>query len=210
MRAVMALAWLAIALPAPAVALEMPLRESALIIRGGMNDAETTPARLGVIVEIALPGRGTAPRPSERIVVRLASFVEEIADAARHTDVDVALIKAVIEVESGADPDAVSPKGATGLMQLMPQTARQYGAANLRDTRQNILAGARYLAALLRRFDSIPLALAAYNAGERAVQRHGGRIPPYAETQAYVARVLDRYAYHGVRAQPALLRDERD
>jgi soluble lytic murein transglycosylase-like protein len=102
--------------------------------------------------------------------------------------VDPRLVKAVIQTESGYQPRARSPKGAMGLMQLMPKTAKQYQARNAYDPRANIEAGVRYLRALLDQFE-LPLALAAYNAGELAVRRFGG-IPPFPETQAYVAKVL--------------------
>ena len=108
--------------------------------------------------------------------------------SARH-EVDARLVKAVIQVESSFQPRARSPKGAMGLMQLMPATARRYQARNVFDPRVNIETGTRHLRALLREFE-LPLALAAYNAGEAAVRRFGG-IPPYAETQAYVARILN-------------------
>ena len=110
----------------------------------------------------------------------------EIA-AARH-DVDSRLVKAVIQVESAFRPRARSPKGAMGLMQLMPKTAREYEALRPYDPASNIEAGTRYLKRLLDEFER-PLALAAYNAGECAVRRFGG-IPPYAETQAYVSKIL--------------------
>ena len=107
--------------------------------------------------------------------------------AARH-GVDPRLVNAVIRVESGYDSTAVSSKGARGLMQLMPRTGRQYGALDLFDPKVNIDAGVRYLKKLLSRYD-LPLALAAYNAGEAAVDRFGG-IPPFRETQDYVSRIL--------------------
>ena len=111
-----------------------------------------------------------------------------IERAATKHAVDARIVKAVIQVESAFQPRARSPKGAMGLMQLMPKTARQYEARNPYDPASNIEAGTKYLKRLLDEFD-LPLALAAYNAGEGAVRRFGG-IPPYAETQAYVARIL--------------------
>jgi soluble lytic murein transglycosylase-like protein len=102
--------------------------------------------------------------------------------------VDARLVHAVITVESAYQPRARSPKGARGLMQLMPATARQYGVRNAYRPAANLEAGIKHLRSLLDRFD-IRLALAAYNAGEAAVRRFGG-VPPYRETQAYVARVL--------------------
>jgi soluble lytic murein transglycosylase-like protein len=111
-----------------------------------------------------------------------------IESAATKHDVDARIVKAVIQVESAFQPRARSHKGAMGLMQLMPQTARQYRARNPYDPTSNIDAGTKYLKRLLNEFE-LPLALAAYNAGEGAVRRFGG-IPPYAETQAYVAKIL--------------------
>ena len=111
-----------------------------------------------------------------------------IENAATRHDIDARIVKAVIQVESAFQPRARSSKGAMGLMQLMPKTARQYQARNPYDPVSNIEAGTRYLKQLLDEFE-LPLALAAYNAGEGAVRRFGG-IPPYAETQAYVAKVL--------------------
>jgi soluble lytic murein transglycosylase-like protein len=105
----------------------------------------------------------------------------------------------VIAVESNHNPRAVSPKGALGLMQLMPATAARYAVADPFDVRENLRAGATHLRRLVDRYaGDITLALAAYNAGEAAVQRHGG-IPPYPETQRYVPAVLARYA---ARATP--------
>ena len=111
--------------------------------------------------------------------------------AARAEGVDVHLLRAVAWTESRGRQNAVSPKGALGTMQLMPATAAELGVDPL-DPDANIHGGARYLARQLSRFQSVPLALAAYNAGPGAVLRWGG-IPPYAETQAYVARILSRY-----------------
>jgi soluble lytic murein transglycosylase-like protein len=117
-----------------------------------------------------------------------------IRSAARKFNVDETLIRAVIHVESGFNPGAVSPKGATGLMQLMPGTARRFGVANAKDPVQNIHGGTNYLRVLLDLFDGdLRLALAAYNAGEGAVLKYKRRIPPYEETQEYVQLVLGRY-----------------
>ncbi len=108
-------------------------------------------------------------------------------------DVDRALIQAVIHVESCFEPRAVSRAGAVGLMQLMPQTARRYGVSDSYDPAENMRGGIQYLGDLLRMFgNNTRLALAAYNAGENAVRKHGG-IPPYKETRAYVPRVLKLY-----------------
>ena len=121
-------------------------------------------------------------------------FHDSVLRASRDTGVDAKLLHAVITVESGYNQRAVSPKGATGLMQLMPMTARRYGTVNLLDPGENIRAGARYLRDLLALFDNnLELALAAYNAGENAVIRHGRRLPPYAETRRYVPLVVAHY-----------------
>lgn len=119
---------------------------------------------------------------------RYAPLVEE---AARIYQVDAALLHAVISAESGYNPAAISNKGAVGLMQLMPETARRYGVENSLDPEQNIRGGTKYLSYLLQMFNNnLELAVAAYNAGENAVIRHGYSIPPYRETLAYVPKVL--------------------
>jgi hypothetical protein len=123
-------------------------------------------------------------------------FQEQVVEAAKQTNLDPALIHAVIVTESNYNPNAVSPKGAQGLMQLLPDTARRYGVMTreIKQPAKNIQAGAQYLADLLEMFDGdVRLALAGYNAGENSVVRHGNRIPPYAETRAYVPRVLATY-----------------
>jgi hypothetical protein len=115
------------------------------------------------------------------------------AGVARRHGLDPGLVLAVVAVESGFRPAAVSPKGARGLMQLMPGTAAELGVGDALDPGANLDGGVRYLAALLARYDGdVRLALAAYNAGQRAVERHDG-VPPYAETRAYVERVLRLY-----------------
>jgi soluble lytic murein transglycosylase-like protein len=114
--------------------------------------------------------------------------------AARAFQLEPALIHAVISAESGYNPLARSPKGAKGLMQLMPDTARRYGVDNPLDPRQNIQGGSAYLRDLLTLFgNDLNLALAAYNAGEGAVMEYGHRIPPYRETTQYVPKVLSYY-----------------
>lgn len=117
------------------------------------------------------------------------AYAEEINQAAREYKVDPALVRAVIHAESGFNVHARSPKGAVGLMQLMPATARELGVRNARVPHENIHGGTKYLAELMVRFrNDLTLATAAYNAGPNAVQRHAG-VPPYAETQVYVQRV---------------------
>jgi soluble lytic murein transglycosylase-like protein len=136
-----------------------------------------------------------APEPNLRsLTSRVARFREMVSTTAERHSLDPRLLHALITVESGYNPQAISPKGAIGLMQLMPGTARRYGIQDPRDPQQNLQAGARYLSDLLRLFNNdVSLALAAYNAGEHAVIRHGHRIPPYRETEAYVPKVLALY-----------------
>ena len=120
-----------------------------------------------------------------RLQPDLEAFIDRVS---AREGVDARLVRAVIEVESGYRPLARSPKGAMGLMQLMPATARQYAVTNPYDPAANIEAGIKHLKSLLARFPPA-LALAAYNAGDAAVERFGG-IPPYAETRNYVSRIL--------------------
>jgi|SRR5665213_1809046 len=128
------------------------------------------------------------------LLARAAQYDAIIEKAAIATSVEPNLLRAVIVVESGFNSHAVSKRGAVGLMQLMPATATRFGVSNPYDPRQNVHAGARYLKFLIDRFgQNIKLALAAYNAGEDAVDRNGGQIPPFAETRAYVPRVLKIY-----------------
>ena len=126
------------------------------------------------------------------------AYSREIAEASARYAVPERLIWAVIRVESGFDHRAVSPKGARGLMQLMPETAAILGVRDSFDPRQNIHGGTRHLRAMIERFRHNPrLAVAAYNAGEKAVVDFGG-VPPYPETQEYVIRVL---RFYGVQAE---------
>ena len=123
-----------------------------------------------------------------------AKFSGLIDRAARRHALEPALLRAVIAVESAFNPRAVSRAGAQGLMQLMPRTARRYGVDNAFDPEQNVHGGARYLSHLLQRYgNNLELALAAYNTGEGAVERHGRQVPPYPETRAYVPAVLRLY-----------------
>ena len=124
-----------------------------------------------------------------------ARYHQEIDEAARNYQVDPALVHAVIEVESAYNPRAVSQKGALGLMQLMPQTARLMHVKNPFNVRDNIDGGVHLLRTLLDQFhNQLELTLAAYNAGSGQVQKYGGTIPPFNETQSFVPAVLSRYA----------------
>ena len=128
-------------------------------------------------------------------------YAGHIQAAAQATRIEPALIHAVISAESGYNPAARSKKGAVGLMQLMPETARRYSVSDRFDPAQNIQGGTRYLRDLLYMFDNdLKLALAAYNAGEQAVVKYGNRIPPFRETVAYVPRVMTYYKKYRARS----------
>jgi soluble lytic murein transglycosylase-like protein len=140
------------------------------------------------------PAASVVPGKKVDWLARSAKYDQAIAGAAKANTIQAALVRAVIVVESGFNPHAVSKRGAVGLMQLLPATARRYGVKDINDPEQNIRAGTHYLSDLLTRFDSnLELALAAYNAGEEAVERYGRHIPPYAETLAYVPSVMRVY-----------------
>jgi soluble lytic murein transglycosylase-like protein len=126
---------------------------------------------------------------------RRSKYDNLIDDYSDKFDVDATLVRAVIQVESDFDPMCVSHKGARGLMQLMPETARHYGVKQVHDPEQNIRAGVQHLREMLEMFSDLPRALAAYNAGPNAVLKYGG-IPPYQETTAYVKRALTVYYGH--------------
>jgi soluble lytic murein transglycosylase-like protein len=144
--------------------------------------------------------RTTRPAPARAIREDLEPLVQE--NAARHS-LRAELVRAVIQVESGFNPRARSPKGAMGLMQLMPATARELGVRNAYDPAENIAGGTAYLRQLLDKYDgNEELALAAYNAGSGAVDRYGRRVPPYRETRDYVRRVGS--AADGTRWVPAV------
>jgi len=134
-------------------------------------------------------GRAPSLADLRRRIRRYSPWIEE---AARRHGLSPDLIHAVILAESAYQPRALSPKGAMGLMQLMPATARRFGVRDPWDPRQNILGGAAYLKWLLDRYDGdLSLATAAYNAGEGAVEKYGNTIPPYKETVTYVKKVKE-------------------
>ena len=145
-------------------------------------------------------GNAREPGPGLARKARYDRVVDEIS---RTYGLESALLHAVISVESRYNPKAVSRKGAAGLMQLMRGTAKRYGVADTFDPVQNLGGGAKCLRDLLNLFDSdMSLALAAFNAGEHAVMKHGKRIPPYRETLRYVPRVLDYYQRYRTSAEP--------
>lgn len=147
------------------------------------------------LLQRALPGRtASGERYDSMLLSKGGRYDSIIARAAAAASIDPELLRAVIVVESGFNPRALSKRGAVGLMQLMPATASRFGVSDLYDPRENVHAGARYLKFLIDRFgQNVSLALAAYNAGEEAVARNGGKIPPFTETIAYVPRVLKIY-----------------
>ena len=136
--------------------------------------------------EVEKPAVVVAQAPAAGPPVKYGDIIEKVS---AEQDVSAKLVRAVIQVESAYHERARSPKGAMGLMQLMPATAKQYAVADPYDPASNIEAGVKHLKSLLQRLP-VALALAAYNAGETAVQRFGG-IPPYRETQDYVSRILN-------------------
>jgi len=150
--------------------------------------------------EVSASPSGKLPhaRPVRIAASQVAPYRKLVAKAAQENKLDPQLLHAIISVESGYQPGAVSPKGAMGLMQVMPDTGARFGVSQLTNPKENVKAGARYVKFLLGLFDNnLPLVLAAYNAGEGAVQKYNNRIPPYQETQDYVARVLASYNGNG-------------
>jgi soluble lytic murein transglycosylase-like protein len=163
----------------------------------GVAHFSNVPADSRYKLLVATPSELAAPAakgPSINWLARSAEYDGVIRLAAKDATIQAALVRAVIVVESGFNPRAVSKKGAIGLMQLQPATAKRYGVKNIYDPEQNVRAGAHYLKDLLARFDSnLELALAAYNAGEEAVERYGRHVPPFRETLAYVPSVMKVY-----------------
>ncbi|HXJ17330.1 MAG TPA: lytic transglycosylase domain-containing protein [Candidatus Polarisedimenticolia bacterium] len=176
------------------------------VLRSGLRLHITGYERLGDSVRLAVTGGTVEIAASDLVAVEpedtfsplpaapSTPFAQLIRKAAQEHGVDESLITRVIAVESNFNPKAVSSKRALGLMQLLPQTASRYDVGNVFDPAENIDAGTRYLKDLLERYrGSLPLALAAYNAGPEAVDRHGG-VPPFPETQSYVKRITARLA----------------
>jgi soluble lytic murein transglycosylase-like protein len=174
-----------------------------------ISSAAATAGVAPAYAPVGISGRSVASLALSPGFMAIKPYVRSAADA---NQLDMALLQAVIATESGFDPSAVSPKGAIGLMQVMPATAQRYGvasdhagtiAAKLSDPRTNINTGARYLRDLIRLFPGqLELAVAAYNAGEGAVQKAGNRIPAYRETQNYVRSVMNLYHRLNAQSQP--------
>ena len=169
-----------------------------------VDDEVETPEIVAEVKKIEDAG-GVLPRRSwrfspDRAPIFKSKYDASIIRAARHFDVDAALVSAVIKAESDYDARTVSHKGARGLMQLMPATARRFGVTNAFDPDQNIYAGVRYLRWLLEKFDgNADLAVAGYNAGEGNVLKYRG-VPPFRETVNYINRI----AKHLRKLEPAL------
>jgi len=141
-------------------------------------------------------GRQAAYKYNRRRVSKVDDYEKLIRRASHRYGVDAALVKAVMHTESHFNPDATSHKGASGLMQLMPQTAALYGIRDLYNPKQNIEAGVRHLRYLLGKYrNNLKHTIAAYNAGETAVKKYAG-IPPYPETQKYVTKVMRYHSFY--------------
>lgn len=161
--------------------------------RGIVNYTNIAPPENQAFETLRFPCYAADPRCRgitwEKIALNTRAFDREIRSAASRNGIEESLIRAIIHAESAYQPDAVSPKGAQGLMQLMPETQRSLAVSDALDPAANISGGSRYLAQLLQDFNGdVSLATAAYNAGPAAVQKYGG-IPPYDETREYVRRV---------------------
>ena len=181
---------LALALAAPGAAGDVWKRVDAR----GVTHFSDRPMGPGSVLVVRSKRRAAAARgASATLAKRRARFAPLIERTAQRFELNARLVHAVVRAESAYDPQAVSRAGAVGLMQLMPATAARYGVRDLRDPEDNLAGGVRYLRDLLLQFGDVQLALAAYNAGENAVARHGNRIPPFPETREYVRRVITYY-----------------
>ncbi|MFN0064023.1 MAG: lytic transglycosylase domain-containing protein [Myxococcaceae bacterium] len=160
----------------------------------------------GTFSRAPAPTEAARTRPAQVDTRDIDTFID--AAAARYR-LPPALVRAVIHAESNFKPMALSHKGASGLMQLMPDTARDMYVRDIFDVRENIEGGARYLRVLANQFggDMVQM-VAAYNAGPDAVRRYGGQIPPFTETQAYVRKVIDLYFEYKRRSSAALAQRE--
>lgn len=173
----------------------LPPHESAHLQLFGHAAVATARPGAAQRVPAAMAGPGARRAAAPRAV----ALAPEIDAVARRHDIDPLLLHAIAHVESRHDPSARSPAGARGLMQVMPGTAERFGigrAESLHDAPTNLEVSASYLKTLQQRFGTdLPLVLAAYNAGEGAVERHGRRVPPYAETRQYVRQVIEQYRH---------------
>ena len=201
MRECLQLGWLAVAGAAVAFAgaETRPVSRTTSVVRADAQSGRLV--RTVVVRQRVIAPRVVAPAvastsstdsaPATATPPAIAAVIEETA---RKYDVDPLLVHSLVQVESAYNPNAVSNKGAQGLMQLIPGTARRFGVTNVWDVRQNIEGGVRYLRYLNGLFpNDLRLTLAAYNAGEAAVWKYGNNIPPYRETEQYVYKVGQRY-----------------
>ncbi|HJQ31775.1 MAG TPA: transglycosylase SLT domain-containing protein [Pyrinomonadaceae bacterium] len=199
--------------PAPAVRPRKALKLTARTVVPASNQNATAPASqtaansaaayqpFDLPASLSSPSQLAASTPPATVNKVLDGFTTGdalidrfIVDSGTRNGVDPVLIYSIMHRESSFKRNALSPKGARGLMQLMPGTAARFGVRNIFDPQQNIEGGARYMRLLLDMFDGdVRLALAGYNAGEGAVLKYGRRVPPYAETQEYVRRISERY-----------------
>lgn len=169
----------------PGARLTAPVPAAAVHIADATYTRPLSAASAGMAISQSLDGFSTGDRTVDELIVQSGT----------RNGVDPVLLYAIMHRESSFKTRATSPKGARGLMQLMPATAARFGVSNIYDPRQNIEGGARYVHFLLNFFDGdVSLALAGYNAGEGAVVKYGRRVPPYSETQEYVRRISQRYA----------------
>ncbi len=188
----------------------------ACLFLGGANAWGQVRAERDSAGQIVITNRGSksaaklAAPDSAKALPRLTSgqrqvIQQRLKDACSKKGLDYNLVAALVEAESGFQPNIISKKGAIGLMQLLPETGKRFGCGNPWDMQENIIGGTNFLAYLQELFaGDIPLMLAAYNAGENAVQKYSNKIPPYAETVRYVFRILQDYG------RPALVEQAKN
>lgn len=176
-----------------------PVQKSADKKLGKTGSAKQTPIKQTSVKQpakqsVKVVAKKTPTKTTNRANPRFSKHIpyQHLRHTAKKHGIDPLLIKAIIKVESGGKPNARSRKGAVGLMQVMPATARQYGRYNLKDPKQNITVGVRHFSNLKKRYKNTKIALAAYNAGEGNVDKYGG-IPPFGETRRYVANTMATY-----------------
>lgn len=195
----LAVAWLAS--PADAQIYSWRNADGALVL------SDTRPKDVESVQSYAVPASEDVRAVRDVPVERARSYDDLIVEHARRNGVRQSLVRAVVQVESGFNPFAYSNKGAMGLMQLMPSTAREFGVKNAFNPEENVRAGTKYLRQLLDRYgNDEELALAAYNAGPGAVDRHGQTVPPYRETRNYVSKVNGIAGRHTAPAHTELFK----
>lgn len=199
LRTFIALLILTAAFAAPGTALDARADIFVRIHQDGRKEFTNRPSGTGWMFHMTESGYEPVVRFSER--GKPKSIDEIVAEIAEKFDIDAGLVKAIIKAESNCNPSAVSPKGAQGLMQLMPSTAKDLNVSRPFDPRENIIGGVKYIKGLMASYGDLRLALAAYNAGPGTVQKYAG-IPPYRETMNYVKKVI-RY-YKEFKQDPSL------